>query len=93
MPAINVTGDLTDPTGSLTAGTKYVVQNQGYASVRIAVSAAAITEKTPDSLVLQTMTPQQGSHFQYTHATNKNVRLWAEGLSDGAHATVVFHAL
>ena len=93
MPAITVTGDLVDPSSSLTNGTKYVVQNQGYASVRMAVSTSAINAKTPDSLTLATMTSQGVSMLEYTHATNKNVRLWAEGLSDGGHATVVFHAL
>ena len=56
MPAINVTDSLTNPTSSLTAGTKYVVQNQGYASVRMAVSTSAINAKTQDSLSLPTMT-------------------------------------
>ena len=89
MPAITVTGDLTDPTSNLTAGTKYVVQNQGYASVRMAVSTSAINAKTQDSLTLATMNDRGVSQLDYTHAASKNVRLWAEG----GESVVVFHKL
>ena len=90
MPAITVTEDLTDPSSSLTAGTKYVVQNQGYASVRIRVSATAFTAKTSDSLTLGTgnsvNTPSQ---LEYTYEAADNIRLWAEG----GDTLVVFHEL
>ena len=89
MPAITVTGDLTNPTSSLTAGTKYVVQNQGYASVRMVVSTSAINAKTQDSLTLATMTSQGMAQLEYTHAASKNVGLWAEG----GESVVVFHKL
>ena len=89
MPAFTVTGDLYDPSSSLTAGTKYVVQNQGYASVRMAVSTSAITAKTADSLTLATMTSPGVAQIEFTHAAGKNIRLWAEG----GESTVVFIAL
>ena len=89
MPAITVTGDLTDPSSSLTAGTKYVVQNQGYCSVRLAVSTSTITAKTSDSLAIATMNDRGVSQIEYTHAAGKNIRLWAEG----GESRVVFHSL
>ena len=89
MPAITVTSALTDPTSSLTAGTKYVVQNQGYCSVRMAVSTSAISAKTRDSLTIATLTSPGVSQIDYTHAASKHVRLWAEG----GEAVVVFHKL
>ena len=93
MPAITVTKDLTDPSASLTTGTKYLIQNHGYAPVRMAVSASAITTKTADSLILQTLTNRQAGELQYTHTAGRNIRLWAEGLSEGGDAVVVFVAL
>ena len=89
MPAITVTSALTDPTSSLTAGTKYVVQNQGYVSVRMAVSTSAIIAKTADSLSIATANDRAASQFEYTHAASKHVRLWAEG----GESVVVFHKL
>ena len=89
MPAINVTDSLTNPTSSLTAGTKYVVQNQGYASVRMVVSTSAINAKTQDSLTLATMNDRGVSQLDYTHAAGKIVGLWAEG----GESVVVFHQL
>ena len=90
MPVFNVTENLTDPTASLTDGTKYVVQNQGYCSVRMAVSSSAITAKTGDSLSLATSNDRATtSQIEYAHATAKHVALWAEG----GEAAVVFHAL
>lgn len=74
-----VTESLTDPTSSLTAAKKYVVQNQGYATVRMAVSTSAITAKTPDSLTLTTGNHRGVSEIEYTHQNAKNVALWAEG--------------
>lgn len=79
MPAITVTEALTNPAASLTNGTKYVVQNQGYCSVRMAVSASAITAKTADSLTIATMNDRGASQLEFTPAAGKNVRLWAEG--------------
>ena len=90
MPVFIVTGDLTDPSSSLTAGTKYVVQNQGYASVRIRVSDVAITQKTGDSLTLGTgSSVNTPSQLEYTHEMAKHIRLWAEG----GESAVVFMEL
>ena len=89
MAAITVTEALTNPAASLTNGTKYVVQNQGYCSVRMAVSASAITAKTADSLTLDTMNGRGVSQIEFTPSAGKNVRLWAEG----GEAVVVFIAL
>lgn len=89
MPKFTVTSDILDATSGLTAGTKYVVQNQGYGPVRLAVSTSSITTKTPDSLTLATMNDRGASQVEYTHASSKHVVLWAEG---GA-SVVVFVAL
>ena len=89
MPAITVTDSLTNPTSSLTVGTKYVVQNQGYAAVRMVVSMSAINAKTQDSLTLATMGRHGMAQIEYTHAASKNVGLWAEG----GESVVVFHQL
>ena len=65
------------------------MQNQGYCPVRMAVSTSAITAKTQDSLTIDTMTGRGGSQLEYTHASGKHVRIWAEG----GEGIVVFHAL
>lgn len=93
MPRFTVGSALVNPASSLTAGTKYVVQNQSGSPVRFAVASAAFTTPTDDSLVLGGSGGYNQaipSHLEYTYAATDHVRLWSD---TGLEATVVFHAL
>ena len=47
MPAFDLTETLTDPSASLTDGTKYVVQNQSGGPIGFALATAAFTTPRP----------------------------------------------
>lgn len=92
MPAFTVTTALLNPATMLTAGTKYVVQNQSGTPVRFRRAAAAFTAADADSLLLGAAGARSydiPSHLEYTYAAADHIRLWTE---EGT-ATVVFHAL
>lgn len=92
MPAYTLTSALTDPSGDLTAGTKYVVQNQSGGPVGFAVSDTAFTTPPDDALVLGATHANTNipSHLEYTYAAADEVRVW--GMGSGTQK-VVFHAL
>ena len=91
MPAYNVTGALTDPSGDLVDGTKYVVQNLGDVTVGFAVKTAAFTAPPDDALILGSVNHvNMPSHLEYTYASTDHLRIWS---NDGETAKVVFHPL
>ena len=91
MPAFNLTSALTDPSADLTAGTKYVVQNQSGGPVGFAVAAATFAVPPADALVLGPVGPNTNmpSHLEYTYTATDFVRVWAHA----GTGKVVFHAL
>ena len=94
MPAYSLTSTLTDPSGDLTADTKYVVQNQGGAPIFFAVGTAAFTDPpTTGFLVLGPVGPATNipSHLEYTYAATDFVRVWANDTTDPP--MVIFHAI
>ena len=90
MPAFDLTAALTDPSGSLTDGTKYVVQNQSGGPIGFALATAAFTTAPDDALVMGPVNQSNmPSHLEYTYASTDHVRVWAHA----AEGKVVFHAL
>ena len=91
MAAFTLTSALTDPSASLTDGTKYVVQNQSGGPIGFAVAAAAFAVVPDDALVLGPVGPNTNmpSHLEYTYAATDHVRVWAHA----GTGKVVFHAL